>query len=1104
MDPLAAFDLTPEQRQAATEPNHDVLLSAGAGTGKTRTLVARYVHLLASGLSERQIAAITFTEKAAREMRKRIRAAVGQLAAAAQGQDRLRWLEVEARMDAARIGTIHSLCAEILRAHPAEARLDPGFQVIDEGLGLTFQARAVADALARAAGDPEGARLFQAFSTGRLAAVLSRLLQRRLEAAELLGDDSAETLHRTLLDAIDSFVGLGPVAEGIAALRQLAVAGELQIDAGPTLGPKAARLLELWAALERALAADDLTGACAALFSLRREALQRIGGGKKSQTRAVVYALQGLYDDHLDPWIGGANVKDVPPSAESDAIWTEQLPRLRALFEQALGAYRRALDGLRALDFDDLEAGALALLETAEVGERWRQRLEAVLVDEFQDTNERQRRILSALTGGRSGRLFAVGDARQSIYRFRGADVRVFRRVRQTVQAGGGLAPEIELSFRAHAPLLNALDDVVGPLMGAQETGALYQVPYTALTADRAEPAASGAGPHLEIVLGMGPGAEPARIAAARALANRLVELRREGVVQDWGEVALLFRASAGFEAYEGALEAAGIPFVTVAGRGFYDRPEIRDLVNALQAIADPSDDLALAGFLRSPAVGLSDPGLYRLRVNGGMPRALLGALAQAEQLLEPHDLVPALRARAALEELRPLADRLPVAELISRLVERLDWRAVLASSHSRLWRNLDKLIDDAQASELVNVGAFLEYLAALRGAGAREGEAPAGEGGALQLMTIHKAKGLEFEVVVLADASRTSPQRAQPAYLLAEVGAAAAMDRVEGDPIAYRLARALDAEQALAEEGRLLYVAATRARERLIVSGHLSRSRGGWSAAGWMKQVLELLGLDPKALAEGAGAEELIQLKGGQVARAWTAPDSEQRRWEQTGSFTTWPDSAEPPLHRVVTIPPKEQADPELDQEPERTWRATGSGRRAPAVAVGRIVHAAIQRSVMPGSPGYDRFMENEAFRVGLVDERQRRAAVEESTQMLGRLAAHSLWQELESAPEAQREIPFTAFDSAGQVQSGQIDLLWRNSEGWQIVDFKTDALRDEAGLREAVDRHRGQVKRYVESAVRILGETPRGRLCFLDAGGEVKLEDIFVPGAGVGSSDT
>jgi len=1091
-DPLTLFELTKDQHRAATESERDVLMTAGAGTGKTRTLVARYVHLLSTGLTERQIAAITFTEKAAREMRNRIRQAVSDLAAAARGDEQLRWLEIESRMDAARIVTIHSLAAEILRAHPAEAQLDPGFLVIDEGLGLTFKARAVADGMAWAAGDPEAAQLFLAFTTNQLSTILGSLLAQRLETEALLGPEAGVNLQNMIRALIEDFLQLEPIADGLQTLQELARNDELESDAGPALGPRVELLLELWNELEEALAADDLLGACGVLFRIRRECLQKVGGSKKSRARAVVHEMQDLYDQHLNLWISGAKSKDAPPSAEADAAWAEQLPRLRVLFNQALAAYRRGLDTRRALDFDDLEAGALRLLERPEIGELWQARIQAVLVDEFQDTNERQRRIIDALVGERPGGLFAVGDARQSIYRFRGADVRVFRRKRQEVESGGGLVIDIDLSFRAHAPLLASLDDFVGPLMDGDETAALHRVPYTALTAHRQGSGASGAGPHLEIVLGTGPGAQLARSAGALALANRLVELRQEGVVRDWSQVALLFRASPAFEPYESALEAAGIPFVTVAGRGFYERPEIRDVINTLQAIADPSDDLALVGFLRSPAIGLSDSGVYRLRVDGSNVRPLRAALAEASQVLEGEDLRSATRAQAVLEELHSLADRLPVAELIGLLVDRLDWRAVMASSHSRLWRNVDKLVDDAQVSELVHVSAFLEYLGALREVGAREGEAPAGEGGALQLMTIHKSKGLEFDVLVLADASRASMQRAQSVYLMDEIGAAAAMDRVEDIPLVYRLARALDSEQSQAEEDRLLYVAATRARERLIISGHLSESRGTYKANGWMKSTLELFDLDPKLLVERGGSEMLLDLPGGERLRAWADPGSGPLQWEGKGTSTSWPDSAEPPLFHVASVVKREEADSELDEEPERFWRATGSGRTAPATAVGRMVHAAIQRGAMPGSPVHERFLENEAFRAGLVDPSQRQAAIRESSELLGRLAVHDLWTEIESATEIQYEIPFTTSDPAGLVQSGQIDLLWRDERGWKIVDFKTDTLRSDADLEAAVNRHRKQVERYVRSAANILGEVPAGMLCFLNSQDQVELVEI------------
>ena len=1091
-NPLAQFELTEDQLEAATETERDVLMTAGAGTGKTRTLVARYVHLLSSGLTERQIAAITFTEKAAREMRNRIRLAVSAYAAASAGEDRSKWLEIESRMDAARIGTIHGLAAEILRWHPAEAQIDPGFIVVDAGLGLTFKARAVADGMAWAAGDPEAAQLFTAFSSPKLSAILDSLLARRLEAEALLGAELGPNLQELIRAKIEDFMHLVSVTDGMQTLRGLAKNNELEDDAGPSLGPRVELLLELWDELDDALKAHDALGACGVLFRIRRESLQKVGGSKKSQARAVVHELQDRYDESLNPWIGGAKSKDSPPSVDADAAWAEQLPRLKLVFDHVLSAYRHELDARRALDFDDLESGALRLLERPEIREFWQGRIQAVLVDEFQDTNDRQRRIIEALVGGRPGEFFAVGDARQSIYRFRGADVRVFRRKRQEVESEGGLVIDIELSFRAHAPLLGALDDFVGPLMGREQTDALHKVPYTSLTAHRLEPGTSGEGPHFEIVLGAGKGANLGRIAAGHALANRLIELRREGVIRDWREVALLFRASTGFESYESALEMAKIPFVTVAGRGFYERPEIRDVINTLSAIADPSDDLAVAGFLRSPAIGLSDSGVYLLRVDGQDKRPLRAALADAGQILDGDDLKSAIRAQEVLEELHLLADRLPVADLISLLVGRLDWRAVMASSHSRLWRNLDKLIDDAQVSELVNVSAFLEYLAALRDVGAREGEAPAGEGGALQLMTIHKAKGLEFDLVVLADASRLSPRRAEPIYLMEEIGVSAAMDRVEEVPLAYRLARALDADQSQSEEDRLLYVAATRARERLIVSGHLRESKGSYRGTGWMKETLELFDLDPKLLVDSAGSETLIEMPGGERLRALADDGSRVLEWESKGSSVAWPDSAEPPLFHVASVVQREEADEEMDEAPERSWRATGSAGKAPATAVGRIVHAAIQRRAMPGNAVHDRFLEHEAFRSGLVDPSQREAAVRESSELLGRLETHSLWAEITAADEIQHEIPFTTSDSEGMVQSGQIDLLWRDEVGWKIVDFKTDTLRNDEDLEAAIARHKGQVERYVRSAANILGNKPIGMLCFLDSQEQVELVEV------------
>ena len=235
----------------------------------------------------------------------------------------------------------------------------------------------------------------------------------------------------------------------------------------------------------------------------------------------------------------------------------------------------------------------------------------------------------SARYAAKSGnKLFVVGDARQSIYRFRGADVTVFRDLQAEIQEEGGLLIDLDRTFRTHEGLLSALGDLLEPIMNAADlVERPYHVPYAALTAHRSEPPKNVAAPHIEYLLAPGRDSTQGRKAAARILAQRLLMLRSSGQIQAWSEVTLLFRASTSFQFYEDAFEAYGIPYVTVAGRGFYDRPEIRDVLNLLRALADPWDDLALAGLLCSPAFGLRQVGLAQLRWQGDQKASLYQAL---------------------------------------------------------------------------------------------------------------------------------------------------------------------------------------------------------------------------------------------------------------------------------------------------------------------------------------------------------------------------------------------------------------------------------------------------------------------------------------------
>jgi ATP-dependent exoDNAse (exonuclease V) beta subunit len=1083
----SSFDLTDEQKLAVTTLDRDVLITAGPGSGKTLTLVERYVKLLGQGLSPRNVAAITFTEKAAREMRNRVRKRVSTLSKeGANKNERMLWQGVEAKLDAARVGTIHGLCAEILRAHPAEANLDPDFEVIEEGLSAALKTQAIDDALIWTTGHPENALVFQTFSPNYLKRVMRFLLDRRLDARTLLDRVDLTTLGESaiLLELID-LQGNVEFADVLADLERMRVEGALLQDAGEKLTEQIGILLDEWVKFKDGVDAKDILSASRALFYLRRNGLQLRVGKKTSAAKGLVRGLQYFYDENINPWVGGAKKGDTPPDEEVEDDFKANLPRLKDIFNQAEKVYESALETRYALDFDDLEKGALELLKEAEIRKRWRSALKSILVDEFQDTNERQQEIVNQLSG-EPGRLFVVGDARQSIYRFRGAKVIVFREMQKQINLEGGESIELDITFRAHPRLLSALEDLCSPILG-MEDGPLYRVPFTPLRPDRATAREGTQAPFIEVICGVGGSANQARPISASALAQRLIELRDEGQIREWDDVALLFRASSGFQYYEDAFERAGIPFVTVAGRGFYDRPEIRDVLNMLRAIADPMDDLALAGLLRSPAFGLSDEAIYQLRWRGDSKLHLWDSLNQDLSNMEQGDQKHAERARIILETLTPLADRLPISELLNELIIKTDYRAVLASAHSRMWRNLDKLIQDAHKSGLVRVRSFLDYVQTLRDVGAREGEAPVEEHGSVRLMTVHKAKGLEFDIVVLADASRKPRTGGQIAYLLPETGIAARADRLETNSMVTRLAHHLNAQESEAEEDRLLYVALTRTREKLLVNGHVTEAQGGLRTEGWLKKIFEVMGVNGADLSEKIGEWNSVLLQGGeQVGIMCDSEGDAERAVTQQG--VQWPESKEKSLHHPLPSELVREIDPDEGADPARSWRATGERVHVPAAAVGNMVHEAIHRRLIPVRPETGEFLGTLALREGLVESGQRKRAVNESIKILKRLERDPRWNEIELTTERHHELPFSRSLPSSESPIGTIDLLYKTDLGWQLIDFKTDELRDDGDLERAIEEHRGQLMRYQNALKDLIKIDPDAYICFLDFQGTVK----------------
>ena len=1094
---LETLGLKGAQGPAAAARGRDISLAAGAGCGKTKALVARYLSLLEEGYAPRAVAAVTFTDKAAREMRNRIRSAIHTWREGdCPPPERPRWQEIEADIDSARIGTIHGLCTAILRAHPAEACVDPRFSVLDEGMAATLQAQAVDDTLAWALDQPELADLFRVFETGALADILAFLLDHRLEAMTALQiADVASVWSHVLEGAIQTYVCNEEVQASISTLRALSASGDLAKDAGELLAGQVEGLLAEWARLDKALAGGNCLQAAQILYTIRREYCGGQAGKKSSQAKGAVAALKAQYDDTLQPWIGGKSTKDAPPDPAIEASALNAVSCLGALFQHACQEYQKSKDLTQSLDFDDLEAGALALLQDAAVRARWQGQIQAVLVDEFQDTNERQRQIVEALAGtldGKAGRLFVVGDAKQSIYRFRGADVTVFRRLDKDIQARGGVPLALDLTFRAHDALICALNEILRHIMGqVQVADQPYRVPFAELQAERAGARDGIRDPFVEFLFGLGEPVEQAAQAAAALLAQRLCQLQAEERVR-WDEIALLFRASTGFTHYETALEEAGIPFVTVAGRGFYERPEVRDLLNILRALADPWDDLAMAGLLRSPAFGLSDAALYLLRrPNGNGPVSYWTALTGDVSHLSEIDRRQAERARGIVERWSGVVDRIPVAELLKAVLDDTCYLALLAAegNGTRLQRNVSKLLADAHSSGLVGVGEFLEYLETRQAAGAREGEAPTEAGGAVRLMTVHKAKGLEFPVVVIADAARARPPNKESVLLSTEIGLAPRSRRQERAPLIFKLAQEMEKERSEAEDVRLLYVAATRAKEKLIICGH-QRDKGNDT---WMARLAEAVGLNLAELADKPGEWHTITLpESGQVVRAMSRASANAAGSEMPAEPPkTAATSQEVNFYEPLAVRSWEDVDEKLEnRRPTRALVQRVTGRlRADGTVLGTCVHAGLARWWFPGDARLDDLLQSVALGEGLVQPEQAELTVQEARELLSRFRAEPRWAEIDGSPERRHEVPYSLSTSDG-LSTGYIDLLYRDRAGcWHIVEFKTEAATSDLDIELMLKGKQGkQVRRYLGAVHHLLGGDVDAVLCLLNYNGNVR----------------
>ncbi|MEN8149118.1 MAG: UvrD-helicase domain-containing protein [Planctomycetota bacterium] len=788
---MSGFALTPDQARAVETAGVDLAVMAGAGSGKTRVLVERTVHLVTDeGIPLRKILAITFTEKAAREMKER-------LAGALTG-------EARAEVEWAYVSTIHGFCARLLRENALEAGVDPAFEVLDEVSSTTMLAAAVREAGVRFRAEAPGEAVhFDRLALADPGASLLVLL-RELRAC----DTAPADLEFPEPD--------GPALPG--AIREvLASLDDLEVEAGdapPKSVEKAERVLERRAAVEAALSSGPDV-ALAALASLK-------GVINLSVSKSMKEILKPLKGETIPRALGLA----------ADLVAAPALAALRELLGRIDRDYARRKDETGVLDFADLELRALRLLREREgIREAVRARFEEILVDEYQDVNPVQEAILALIRT--PGRHFAVGDVKQAIYGFRHADPRLFRDYGRGVPVAGRVF--LADNFRSSPALVDFSNRCFSRLFADQDL-----VDWTDMVAPSDGAKEDGAG--VEVVLAQGENAREARCAEATAIAARIREMVAEEGFR-YGDVALLFRALPDVKIYERALEDAGVPYYVVKGGGFFQAREIVDLVCLLRTVRNPRDEIVLAAALRSPFAALSEDALAALVTEARRREELLGDLLEGDAYLDglgEGDAARWLAFRERFRRLRTLAARGSLGEVVRTAVDRSEigtavW--LLSGGHRRA-ANFEKAAALAESLEgRFGFEEFLDVLEEYRAREVRETEAPTGgeHEDVVRLLTVHGAKGLEFPVVFVPDLTRTSGGGA-PELLPGGRSVAAKVRRPDDDGAVETSAFAARKEERKAREAeesvRVLYVAVTRAERHLVLSAPLTNrkpSAGSW-----------------------------------------------------------------------------------------------------------------------------------------------------------------------------------------------------------------------------------------------------------------------------------
>jgi ATP-dependent exoDNAse (exonuclease V) beta subunit len=981
----------------------DACVVAGPGSGKTTVLVEYFRRLVAEGVDPLRILAITFTEKAAANMRKKL---------AQEFQDDP---EIRGKLERAWVSTVHGFCARLLREHAVFAGVDPEFRIVEGNETWRIERESIAAAIDA---------LFQEHPA-RLRALIRGLSSSEFEEAILSAYDTMRGAGKRVEDlagyAIPQGVAIGEIAATMNALRDEPAAG--------------------WNVAQRRYKDSILEGAERIVTAPEPlEALRAIEGFSANLTKCKKGTAAYELVKQLRQRIGGAKYSLL---TEFYAPQRELLIDILRRFDRL---YRERKRQAGALDFADLEEFAVRLLvDHPDTRARLQSQFDHVLMDEFQDTNGQQAELLKHLR--LPGRFYAVGDINQSIYGFRHAEPQGFSEYRAEIERRGRRLVNLTDNFRSRPEILSAVETIVESAGGVEPRSL-----KAARKFDTPRPVCVDilAATELEI--------------EAQLVARRVLELLAASPEFGFRDVAVLVRNTEVMAAFTAAFDQAGIPYLVNHGKGFYETREVNDLTCLLRVIANPRDEISLAAVLRSPLVEASDESLLRLKMMGdNIGASLMRLAAENGAEFDPEDYARLARFRDRLREWRIRREYVSFDRLLLSAIDDCGYRG---------GPNIDKFLAQARgAAARMPLDEFVEELALVRASNPREADAPPEDSAdAVQVMTVHSAKGLEFPIVFVAALHKGVETNLPVVTFSPRIGLGARWRnptvREDKDDLFQHEIRKERADRENAESHRLLYVAMTRAEQHLVLSF------SGKQLREWARLVVDKLQLplDPCR-------DELLTR---------TAPDGNPWKLRLLVTEHMPEMSVAQPLRRVETESIVELVSPPTVAEQQDS--------NATVTALAAFANCPRQYYLGDylGFEGRPRKLA-EAEEVGGLSASELGTQVhallagspvpqpdEEALRLAGVFRQSTLGRRLERASRVEREFDFL-MAVEDLVIRGQVDLWFEEEGELVIVDYKTDSVNAREAHQRARD-HALQLRLYALAVERFAGRAPdRAWLCFL-----------------------